>query len=156
MSIYYIFKWIKTRQTCLCYGLFLIFCRIREVATSHKVVEQELAHAVNASAAVLSEAFPSKPSSPEVRQRYLQACVNNEPRWVFLYMSCMCAERYAISVKSLETLFLNLYFSTNCRVAQLWLGIPLQIKNEWIKMMLYCSIFKVITLALELKGFPTI
>ncbi|XP_057176267.1 diacylglycerol kinase delta isoform X2 [Triplophysa rosa] len=39
--------------------------RIREVAKSHKVVEQELAHAVNASAAVLSEAFPSKPSSPE-------------------------------------------------------------------------------------------
>uniref|UniRef100_A0A4W4EEQ0 Diacylglycerol kinase n=1 Tax=Electrophorus electricus TaxID=8005 RepID=A0A4W4EEQ0_ELEEL len=41
--------------------------RIREVATTHKVVEQELAHAVNASAAVLSEAFPSKPSSPEVQ-----------------------------------------------------------------------------------------
>ncbi|XP_066536492.1 diacylglycerol kinase delta isoform X2 [Hoplias malabaricus] len=39
--------------------------RIREVAKTHKVVEQELAHAVNASAAVLSEAFPSKPSSPE-------------------------------------------------------------------------------------------
>ncbi|XP_059364538.1 diacylglycerol kinase delta-like isoform X1 [Carassius carassius] len=39
--------------------------RIREVAKTHKVVEQELAHSVNASAAVLSEAFPSKPSSPE-------------------------------------------------------------------------------------------
>ncbi|KAG9274483.1 diacylglycerol kinase delta isoform X3 [Astyanax mexicanus] len=39
--------------------------RIREAAKTHKVVEQELAHAVNASAAVLSEAFPSKPSSPE-------------------------------------------------------------------------------------------
>uniref|UniRef100_A0A8B9RJX2 Diacylglycerol kinase n=1 Tax=Astyanax mexicanus TaxID=7994 RepID=A0A8B9RJX2_ASTMX len=32
-------------------------------AKTHKVVEQELAHAVNASAAVLSEAFPSKPST---------------------------------------------------------------------------------------------
>ncbi|KTG46324.1 hypothetical protein cypCar_00001316, partial [Cyprinus carpio] len=40
--------------------------RIREVAKTHKLVEQELAHSVNASAAVLSEAFPSKPSSPEV------------------------------------------------------------------------------------------
>uniref|UniRef100_A0A8B9LBF7 Diacylglycerol kinase n=1 Tax=Astyanax mexicanus TaxID=7994 RepID=A0A8B9LBF7_ASTMX len=37
--------------------------RIREAAKTHKVVEQELAHAVNASAAVLSEAFPSKPST---------------------------------------------------------------------------------------------
>ncbi|KAK7170763.1 hypothetical protein R3I94_000847 [Phoxinus phoxinus] len=43
--------------------------RIREVAKTHKVVEQELAHSVNASAAVLSEAFPSKPSSPEVLSR---------------------------------------------------------------------------------------
>ncbi|XP_072543556.1 diacylglycerol kinase delta isoform X1 [Salminus brasiliensis] len=43
--------------------------RIREVAKTHKVVEQELAHAVNASAAVLSEAFPSKPSSPECLSR---------------------------------------------------------------------------------------
>lgn len=40
--------------------------RIREAAKTHKVVEQELAHAVNASVMVLSEAFPSKPSSPEV------------------------------------------------------------------------------------------
>ncbi|XP_046706795.1 diacylglycerol kinase eta isoform X2 [Silurus meridionalis] len=43
--------------------------RIREVAKTHKVVEQELAHAVNASAAVLTEAFPSKPSSPECLSR---------------------------------------------------------------------------------------
>ncbi|XP_016316506.1 diacylglycerol kinase delta-like isoform X1 [Sinocyclocheilus anshuiensis] len=43
--------------------------RIREVANTHKVVEQELAHSVNASAAVLSEAFPSKPSSPESLSR---------------------------------------------------------------------------------------
>ena len=42
------------------------FLRIREAAKSHKLVEQELAHAVNATALVLSEAFPSKPSSPEV------------------------------------------------------------------------------------------
>ncbi|KAF4089052.1 hypothetical protein AMELA_G00062050 [Ameiurus melas] len=42
-----------------------LISRIREVAKTHKVVEQELAHAVNASAAVLTEAFPSKPSSPE-------------------------------------------------------------------------------------------
>uniref|UniRef100_A0AAY4CMW6 Diacylglycerol kinase n=1 Tax=Denticeps clupeoides TaxID=299321 RepID=A0AAY4CMW6_9TELE len=39
--------------------------RIREVAKTHKVVEQELAHAVNACSLVLTEAFPSKPSSPE-------------------------------------------------------------------------------------------
>uniref|UniRef100_A0A671PIC7 Diacylglycerol kinase n=1 Tax=Sinocyclocheilus anshuiensis TaxID=1608454 RepID=A0A671PIC7_9TELE len=45
--------------------------RIREVANTHKVVEQELAHSVNASAAVLSEAFPSKPSSPEVTRTLL-------------------------------------------------------------------------------------
>uniref|UniRef100_A0A673KQD3 Diacylglycerol kinase n=1 Tax=Sinocyclocheilus rhinocerous TaxID=307959 RepID=A0A673KQD3_9TELE len=44
---------------------------IREVANTHKVVEQELAHSVNASAAVLSEAFPSKPSSPEVTRTLL-------------------------------------------------------------------------------------
>ncbi|KAG7464738.1 hypothetical protein MATL_G00168830 [Megalops atlanticus] len=43
--------------------------RIREAAKTHKVVEQELAHAVNASALVLSEAFPSKPSSPEFLSR---------------------------------------------------------------------------------------
>ncbi|XP_060787155.1 diacylglycerol kinase eta isoform X4 [Neoarius graeffei] len=43
--------------------------RIRDVAKTHKVVEQELAHAVNASAAVLTEAFPSKPSSPECLSR---------------------------------------------------------------------------------------
>ncbi|XP_076843600.1 diacylglycerol kinase delta isoform X2 [Brachyhypopomus gauderio] len=46
-----------------------LISRIREVAKTHKVVEQELAHAVNASAAVLSEAFPSKPSSPECLSR---------------------------------------------------------------------------------------
>ncbi|XP_030635538.1 diacylglycerol kinase delta [Chanos chanos] len=43
--------------------------RIREVANTHKVVEQELAHAVNATSSVLSEAFPSKPSSPECLSR---------------------------------------------------------------------------------------
>uniref|UniRef100_A0AAY4CPE3 Diacylglycerol kinase n=1 Tax=Denticeps clupeoides TaxID=299321 RepID=A0AAY4CPE3_9TELE len=37
----------------------------RCVAKTHKVVEQELAHAVNACSLVLTEAFPSKPSSPE-------------------------------------------------------------------------------------------
>ncbi|XP_053537443.1 diacylglycerol kinase delta isoform X3 [Ictalurus punctatus] len=46
-----------------------LISRIREVAKTHKVVEQELAHAVNASAAVLTEAFPSKPSSPECLSR---------------------------------------------------------------------------------------
>lgn len=40
--------------------------RIREAAKTHKLVEQELAHAVNATALVLSEA---KLSSPEVRGR---------------------------------------------------------------------------------------
>uniref|UniRef100_A0A673C4D4 Diacylglycerol kinase n=1 Tax=Sphaeramia orbicularis TaxID=375764 RepID=A0A673C4D4_9TELE len=39
--------------------------RIREAAKTHKLVEQELAHAVNATALVLTEA---KLSSPEVRQ----------------------------------------------------------------------------------------
>ncbi|XP_028831562.1 diacylglycerol kinase delta isoform X2 [Denticeps clupeoides] len=43
--------------------------RIREVAKTHKVVEQELAHAVNACSLVLTEAFPSKPSSPECLSR---------------------------------------------------------------------------------------
>lgn len=38
--------------------------RIREAAKTHKLVEQELAHAVNATALVLTEA---KLSSPEVR-----------------------------------------------------------------------------------------
>ncbi|XP_059891627.1 diacylglycerol kinase delta isoform X1 [Gadus macrocephalus] len=42
-----------------------LIIKIREAAKSHKLVEQELAHAVNATALVLSEAFPSKPSSPE-------------------------------------------------------------------------------------------
>ncbi|KAJ8348780.1 hypothetical protein SKAU_G00273690 [Synaphobranchus kaupii] len=40
-----------------------LIARIREAAKTHKVMEQELAHAVNASALVLSETFPSKPSS---------------------------------------------------------------------------------------------
>lgn len=39
--------------------------RIREAAKTHKLVEQELAHSVNATALVLTEA---KLSSPEVRQ----------------------------------------------------------------------------------------
>lgn len=65
-------KGLNTWQSCLCFCW--IFYRIREVAKSHKVVEQELAHAVNASAAVLSEAFPSKPSSPEVTHGYMDAC----------------------------------------------------------------------------------
>ncbi|XP_062371681.1 diacylglycerol kinase delta isoform X6 [Sardina pilchardus] len=43
--------------------------RIREAAKSHKVVEQELAHAVNATALALTEGFPSKPSSPECLSR---------------------------------------------------------------------------------------
>jgi len=38
--------------------------RIREAAKTHKLVEQELAHAVNATALVLTEA---KLSNPEVR-----------------------------------------------------------------------------------------
>ncbi|KAJ8407158.1 hypothetical protein AAFF_G00288340 [Aldrovandia affinis] len=46
-----------------------LISRIREAAKTHKVVEQELAHAVNASALVLSEAFPNKPSSPEFISR---------------------------------------------------------------------------------------
>eukprot|EP00063_Salmo_salar_P037256 XP_014012091.1 PREDICTED: diacylglycerol kinase delta-like [Salmo salar] len=46
-----------------------LITRIRDVAKTHKLVEQELAHAVNASALVLSEAFPSKPSSPECLSR---------------------------------------------------------------------------------------
>ncbi|KAK0155748.1 Diacylglycerol kinase delta [Merluccius polli] len=46
-----------------------LITKIREAAKSHKLVEQELAHAVNATALVLSEAFPSKPSSPEFLTR---------------------------------------------------------------------------------------
>lgn len=56
--------------------LVIMFCRIREVAKTHKVVEQELAHSVNASAAVLSEAFPSKPSSPEVTKSHVLGLLN--------------------------------------------------------------------------------
>ncbi|KAM3857541.1 diacylglycerol kinase eta [Diretmus argenteus] len=40
-----------------------LITKIREAAKTHKLVEQELAHAVNATALVLSEAFPSKPSA---------------------------------------------------------------------------------------------
>ncbi|KAJ8255449.1 hypothetical protein GJAV_G00204990 [Gymnothorax javanicus] len=47
----------------------MLINRIREAAKKHKVVEQELAHAVNASTSVLSEAFPHKPSSPELISR---------------------------------------------------------------------------------------
>ncbi|XP_031441285.1 diacylglycerol kinase eta isoform X3 [Clupea harengus] len=43
--------------------------RIREAAKTHKLVEQELAHAVNATALALTEGFPSKPSSPECVSR---------------------------------------------------------------------------------------
>lgn len=46
-----------------------LISRIREAAKTHKLVEQELAHAVNATALVLTEAFPSKPSSPECLSR---------------------------------------------------------------------------------------
>ncbi|XP_064877855.1 diacylglycerol kinase delta isoform X1 [Oncorhynchus nerka] len=46
-----------------------LITRIREAAKTHKLVEQELAHAVNASAMVLTEAFPFKPSSPECLSR---------------------------------------------------------------------------------------
>ncbi|KAJ8401788.1 hypothetical protein AAFF_G00377590 [Aldrovandia affinis] len=46
-----------------------LIARIREAAKTHKVMEQELAHAVNASALILSEAFPSKHSSPECLNR---------------------------------------------------------------------------------------
>lgn len=45
-------------------SIFLL--RIREAAKTHKLVEQELAHAVNATALVLTEA---KLSSPEVRHQ---------------------------------------------------------------------------------------
>lgn len=44
----------------------LLPSRIQEAAKTHKLVEQELAHAVNATALVLTEA---KLSSPEVRGR---------------------------------------------------------------------------------------
>uniref|UniRef100_A0A674C8D3 Diacylglycerol kinase n=1 Tax=Salmo trutta TaxID=8032 RepID=A0A674C8D3_SALTR len=60
-SIYQIIVW------------FVELSVIREAAKTHKLVEQELAHAVNASAMVLTEAFPSKPSSPEVRQLHYPA-----------------------------------------------------------------------------------
>uniref|UniRef100_W5NAG7 Diacylglycerol kinase n=1 Tax=Lepisosteus oculatus TaxID=7918 RepID=W5NAG7_LEPOC len=43
--------------------------RIREAAKTHKIVEQELAHAVNASALILSEAFSNKSSFPEFISR---------------------------------------------------------------------------------------
>uniref|UniRef100_A0A667WT61 Diacylglycerol kinase n=1 Tax=Myripristis murdjan TaxID=586833 RepID=A0A667WT61_9TELE len=46
-----------------------LITKIREAAKTHKLVEQELAHAVNATALVLAEAFPSKPSSPECLSR---------------------------------------------------------------------------------------
>uniref|UniRef100_A0A8C9W1C1 Diacylglycerol kinase n=1 Tax=Scleropages formosus TaxID=113540 RepID=A0A8C9W1C1_SCLFO len=42
-----------------------LISRIKEVAKTHKVVEQELAHAVNGSALFLSEAFPSKASGAD-------------------------------------------------------------------------------------------
>ncbi|KAI1902595.1 hypothetical protein AGOR_G00017550 [Albula goreensis] len=47
----------------------VLIARIREAAKTHKVMEQELAHAVNASSLILSEALNSKPSSPECLSR---------------------------------------------------------------------------------------
>uniref|UniRef100_A0A8C3T8R6 Diacylglycerol kinase n=1 Tax=Chelydra serpentina TaxID=8475 RepID=A0A8C3T8R6_CHESE len=45
-----------------------LITRIREAATTHKAMEQELAHAVNACSLALNEALPNKSSSgPEVR-----------------------------------------------------------------------------------------
>ncbi|XP_066496267.1 diacylglycerol kinase delta-like [Tiliqua scincoides] len=46
-----------------------LISRIREAAKTHKAIEQELAHAVNGSALALSEALPSKSSSPEFLSR---------------------------------------------------------------------------------------
>nr|XP_023653382.1 diacylglycerol kinase delta-like isoform X3 [Paramormyrops kingsleyae] len=57
-----------------------LITRIREAAKTHKVVEQELAHPVNASASVLSEAFPSRPCSPEVLSRSTAVEVVNSTR----------------------------------------------------------------------------
>ncbi|KAL4631692.1 diacylglycerol kinase delta-like isoform X8 [Arapaima gigas] len=57
-----------------------LIARIREAAKTHKLVEQELAHAVNASALVLSEAFPSRPCSPEMLSRSTAVEVLNSSR----------------------------------------------------------------------------
>lgn len=57
-------SWVPGRRS-LSLPAFLFSSRIREAAKTHKLVEQELAHAVNATALVLTEA---KLSSPEVRQ----------------------------------------------------------------------------------------
>uniref|UniRef100_A0A8K9URC1 Diacylglycerol kinase n=1 Tax=Oncorhynchus mykiss TaxID=8022 RepID=A0A8K9URC1_ONCMY len=57
-----------------------LITRIRDAAKTHKLVEQELAHAVNASALVLSEAFPSKPSSPECLSRSTAVEIVNSSR----------------------------------------------------------------------------
>lgn len=56
---------LKIIKTLPCSWLLLCFPprRIREAAKTHKLVEQELAHSVNATALVLTEA---KLSSPEV------------------------------------------------------------------------------------------
>uniref|UniRef100_A0A8C7IAJ3 Diacylglycerol kinase n=1 Tax=Oncorhynchus kisutch TaxID=8019 RepID=A0A8C7IAJ3_ONCKI len=58
----------------------MLITRIRDAAKTHKLVEQELAHAVNASALVLSEAFPSKPSSPECLSRSTAVEIVNSSR----------------------------------------------------------------------------
>uniref|UniRef100_A0A8C9U0Y0 Diacylglycerol kinase n=1 Tax=Scleropages formosus TaxID=113540 RepID=A0A8C9U0Y0_SCLFO len=52
---------VACSELCVC----MCVCRIKEVAKTHKVVEQELAHAVNGSALFLSEAFPSKASGAD-------------------------------------------------------------------------------------------
>ncbi|XP_029113220.1 diacylglycerol kinase delta isoform X3 [Scleropages formosus] len=57
-----------------------LISRIRETAKTHKLVEQELAHAVNASTLVLSEAFPSRPCSPEMLSRSTAVEVVNSSR----------------------------------------------------------------------------
>ena len=80
---------------CVCVG------RIREAAKSHKLVEQELAHSVNATALVLTEAFPSKPSSPEVSSTTLPRSTLTHNTSSFLtstlpqpeWKPCVCAER---------------------------------------------------------------
>lgn len=57
-------SWFPGRRS-LSLPAFPLSSRIREAAKTHKLVEQELAHAVNATALVLTEA---KLSSPEVRE----------------------------------------------------------------------------------------
>uniref|UniRef100_A0A8C7N601 Diacylglycerol kinase n=1 Tax=Oncorhynchus kisutch TaxID=8019 RepID=A0A8C7N601_ONCKI len=116
-------------RVCLCLGwcecVWIGKLLIREAAKTHKLVEQELAHAVNASAMVLTEAFPSKPSSPEVRQLHFPAVttLNYTTQHVGVFSFCisMCVSlRWSVCVHVCVCLCLCVRVSVSVAIAERW------------------------------------